>query len=167
MKHVLGITLAFLGVILVISPLEWSLNPLGVIGNLLSLGSAMCWAFYSVLSKKILSDYGAAKITVFSLIYGTIYLFPATFILEKPVLPISVRVWFPLLVLSLFCSGLAYLFWCKALENVSATKAGSFLFFVPIVSVLIAYFVLSEFLNIPFAIGALFVTVGVLITAHG
>jgi drug/metabolite transporter (DMT)-like permease len=43
----------------------------------------------------------------------------------------------------LFCSGLAYLLWYKALEDVSATKAGVFLFLLPVVSVSIAHFVLA------------------------
>jgi len=167
LRRVFGIALAFFGVILVIRPLNWSLNPLGVTGDLLSLGAAISWALYSVLGRKILSNYGAEKITVFSLIYGTLFLFPVAFALEKPVLIISVWLWFLLLILSLFCSGLAYLFWYKALENVSATKAGVFLFFLPIVSVLMAHFVLLESLDVLFAVGALFVMVGVIVTERG
>lgn len=167
LKRVFGITLAFLGVILVIRPLEWSLNPTGVIGDLLSLGAALSWAFYSVLGRKTLSDHSAVKTTVFSFIYGTLFLFLTAFALEKPTLPISVWLWFLLLILSLFCSGLAYLFWYKALEDVSATKAGVFLFFLPIVSVSVAHFVLSEALDIFFALGALLVMAGVIITERG
>ena len=167
LKRVLGVTLAFFGVILVIRPLEWSLNPSGVTGDLLSLGAAICWASYSVLGRKTLSDHGAEKITVSSLIYGTLFLFPVAFALEKPVLPASVWLWFLLLILSLLCSGLAYLFWYKVLESASATEAGVFLFFLPVVSVSIAHFALSESLSAPFVAGALLVIVGVVITERG
>jgi drug/metabolite transporter (DMT)-like permease len=92
-----------------------------------------------------------------------VFLFPVAFALEKPVLPTSVWLWFLLLILSLLCSGLAYLLWYKALESVSATKAGVFLFFLPVVSVLMAHFVLSEPLDIPFAAGALLDRVGVIV----
>jgi drug/metabolite transporter (DMT)-like permease len=167
LKRVFGITLAFLGVVFIVKPLEWSLNPMRVTGDLLSLGAALSWAFYSVLGRKILPNYGANRVTMFSLIFGTLFLLPSTFVLEKPVLPISAWIWFLLLVLSLFCSGLAYLFWSKALEDASATEAGVFLFFLPIVSVSVAHFVLLEALDIFFAIGALLVMIGVVITERG
>lgn len=164
LKRGLGIALAFLGVILIIRPLEWSLHPLVVIGDLLSLGASLCWAFYSVLGRKALSNYAADKVTLFSLIFGTLFLLPGAFVLERPFVPTSVWIWTLLLVLSLFCSGLAYLFWSKALEDVSATEAGVFLFFLPVVSVSVAYFVLLEPLDILFAMGAFFVMIGVILT---
>ena len=167
MRRVFGITLAFLGVILVIRPLEWSLNPMGITGDLLSLGAGLSWAFYSVLSRKALSNYGADKVTTFSMIFGTLFLLPSALALEKPVLPTTAWIWFLLLFLSLLSSGLAYLFWSKALEDVSATKAGVFLFFLPMVSVSVAHFVLLEPLDILFAAGAVFVMIGVAITERG
>lgn len=167
LKRAFGIILAFLGVILIVRPLEWSLNPMGILGDLLSLGSALCWAFYSVLSRRILLSVSANKVTMFSLIFGTLFLLPSAFVLEKPVLPTSAWIWFLLLILSLFCSGLAYLFWSEALEDVSATEAGVFLFFLPIVSVSVSHLVLSESLDIFFGIGAFLVMVGVAITERG
>ncbi len=164
LKRVSGIVFAFLGVVLIIRPVEWSLNPMRIIGDLLSLGSALSWAFYSVVGRNVLSKYGADRVTMFSLIFGTLFLFPSAFLLEQPVLPRSPWVWFLLLILSLFCSGLAYLFWGKALEDVSATKAGVFLFFLPVVSVSVANLVLAESLDAFLALGALLVIIGVVIT---
>lgn len=163
-KRVIGIALAFLGVVLVIRLFEWSLNPGGIVGDLLSLGAGLSWSLYSVLSRKVLSSYDADKVTLFSLIFGTLFLLPSAFALEEPVLPVSAWIWFLLLILSLFCSGLAYLFWSKALEEVSATEAGVFLFFLPVVSVSVAHFVLFEALDVLFAVGAIFVMIGVVIT---
>lgn len=164
LKRVSGIAFAFLGVALIIRPVEWSLSPMRIIGDLLSLGSALSWAFYSVIGRDVLSRYGADRVTTFSLIFGTLFLFPGAFLLERPVLPRSSWVWFLLLILSLFCSGLAYLFWSKALEDVSATKAGVFLFFLPVVSVSVANLVLAESLDAFLALGALLVIIGVVIT---
>jgi drug/metabolite transporter (DMT)-like permease len=163
-KRVFGVAFAFSGVVLIIRPVEWSLDPIRIVGDLLSLGSAISWAFYSVAGRDVLSNYGANRVTMFSLIFGTLFLFPSTFLLEQPVLPRSLRSWFLLLVLSLFCSGLAYLFWSKALEDVSATKAGVFLFFLPVISVFVAHLVLSESLDVFLAIGALLVILGVVLT---
>jgi drug/metabolite transporter (DMT)-like permease len=163
-KRVFGITLAFLGIVLIIGPSRLTFDPLGVIGDLLSLGAGLSWAFYSVFGKKILSNYGAQRVTMFSMIFGTMFLFPILLVSEKLVLPTSIWLWSLLLVLSLLCSGMAYLFWYKALEEVSPTKVGVFLFFLPVVSLSVAHLILLESLGVSFAIGALFVMLGVIIT---
>jgi len=163
-KRVFGMTIAFLGIILIVRPTRLTFDPMGVIGDLLSLGAGLSWAFYSVFGKKILANYGAQRVTMFSMILGTLFLFPILLVSEKPALPTSIWIWFLLLILSLLCSGMAYLFWYKALEDVSPTRVGVFLFFLPVVSVSVAHLVLLESLDVSFAIGALFVMLGVIIT---
>jgi drug/metabolite transporter (DMT)-like permease len=167
LRRALGVTLAFLGVVVIIKPVEWSLNPLGVIGDLLSLGAALCWALYSVIGRKSLANFGSSKVTLFSTALGTLFLLPGVLVLETPSLPTSAWLWLLLLVLSLLCSGLAYLFWIKALEDASTTEAGVFLFFLPVVSVSGAHLALLEPLNLLFALGALFIMVGVILTELG
>jgi len=161
-KRVFGIILAFFGIMLIIGPLRLTFNPAGVIGDLLSLGAGLCWAFYSVFGKKTLANYGAQRVTMFSMIFGTLFLFPIMLFSEKPALPTSIWLWFLLIILSLLCSGMAYLFWYKALEDVSPTKVGVFLFFLPIVSVSVARLLLLESLDVSFAIGASLVMLGVI-----
>lgn len=101
---------------------------------------------------------------MFSMIFGTLFLFPFLIVLEKQALPTSVWLWSLLFILSLFCSGVAYLLWYKALEVTPATKAGVFLFIIPVISVSIAQLVLLEHLDSLLAIGALLVMLGVVIT---
>jgi len=163
-KRVFGIVLAFSGVILIIGPLRLAFNPVEAIGDLLSLGAGLSWALYTVFGKKILSKYGAQRITMFSMIFGTLFLFPILLISEEPALPTSIWLWFLLLILSFLCSGMAYFLWYKALEKVSATKAGVSLFFIPVVSVLFARSVLQESVDTSFVAGAFLVMLGVIIT---
>lgn len=163
-KRVSGMILAFLGIILVIGPLRLAFDPLGTVGDLLSLGAALSWAVYSVFGKGILSKYGAQRVTMFSMIFGTLFLLPILLVSEKPALPTSIWLWFLLLILSLLCSGVAYFFWYDALEDVSPTEAGVFLFLLPIISVSFAHIVLSESLDASFVMGALLVILGVIIT---
>lgn len=164
LKRVSGIVLAFIGVILIIGPLRLKFDPMGIIGDLLSLGAGLSWAFYTVLGKKFLPSYGAQRVTAFSIIFGTLFLLPILLLTEKPIVPTSLWLWFLLLILSLLCSGLAYFFWYKALEEVSATKVAIFLFFLPVVSVSVASLLLSETLDISLVAGAFFVMLGVVVT---
>jgi drug/metabolite transporter (DMT)-like permease len=163
-KRVFGIILAFSGIILIMKPSRLTFNPMGVVGDLLCLGASFSWALYSVVGKKVVAKYGAQRVTMFSMIFGTLFLFPITLVFEKPALPTTLWLWFLLLILSLLCSGVAYLFWFKALEDISPTKAGIFLFFLPIISVSVAYLLLHETLDIYFTAGTLFVILGVAVT---
>ena len=164
LRLILGVALAFFGIIFVIKPLEWSLHPMKVFGDFLCLGSALSWAFYSVLGRKVLSKYGANKMTTYLMVFGTLFLLPGSFLFEKPVLLISVFALFMMLYLGVLCSGLAFLLWSRALQDVPATKAGVFLFFIPVVSVAIAQIVLLEPLDLFFVIGTFLVMVGVAVT---
>lgn len=166
-KGAFGIALAFCGIILIVGPFRLAFSPIGAIGDLLSLGAGLSWAFYSVLGKKILSKHGAHRITMSSMIFGTLFLFPILLISEQPTLPSSTFLWLLLLVLSLLSSGMGYLLWYKALEDVSATTAGVSLFFLPIVSVLFARLVLRESIDTPFVMGAFLVILGVITTERG
>jgi len=165
-KRALGIALAFLGVLIIIRPFEWSLNPLNVIGSLLSLSTALCWASYSVLNRKILLRQNVNQVTTSSLIFGTLFLLPVALAFEKPMIPTSAWTWFLLLFLSLLCTGLGYLLYSKALEEVTATEVGIFQFFIPVVSVLIAHIVLLESMDAFLIIGALLILVGILFTEY-
>lgn len=163
-KRVVGIVLAFSGIFLVIGPFRIIFHPAGLTGDLLSLGAALCWAFYSVLGKKMLSQYTAQEITTFSLVFGTLFLLPLLLLSEALSLPASLFSWVLLLLLSFLCSGVAYFLWYKALEDISATTAGVSLFFLPVVSILFARLVLLEPIDIFFVTGSVFVMLGVLLT---
>lgn len=162
--QVLGISLAFIGVVLVIRPLYWPFNPSGIFGDLLTMGSAGSWALYSVYSRKLMARYGAEQVTWLALLFGTVYLLPLTFLLETPKIPLSPWTWILLLVLSFLCSGFAYLAWGRALEELSPTRAGVFLYFLPVVSVSLASIVLDEVIDSLFLLGAAFILGGVYLT---
>ncbi|MCW4040296.1 MAG: DMT family transporter [Candidatus Bathyarchaeota archaeon] len=162
--QVLSILLAFFGVILVIRPLHWALNPVGVFGDILTVGSAASWALYSVYSRPMVAHYSVEQVTWITILFGTVYLFPITFLVETPQIPSSLWIWTLLLVLSFLCSGLAYFFWSKALKELSPTRAGVFLYFLPVISVSLASVVLGEVVDSLFLVGASFVITGVYLT---
>jgi drug/metabolite transporter (DMT)-like permease len=110
------------------------------------------------------AQYGAEQVTWLSILFGTVYLTPITFLLERPHIPSSLWIWMLLLILSIFCSGLAYFFWGKVLEEISPTRAGVFLYFLPVVSVSLAATVLGEAVDPLFLAGAGFVLAGVYLT---
>lgn len=169
-RQKIGILAAFVGIFMVIlkgGSLRLSTDPYGLVGDLLSFGSALSWAFYSVYGKGILPNFRASEVTAFSLLFGTIFLSPLAFVFEKPVLPTTWIAWTMLLILGFLSSGLAYYFWYKALESTSASNAGAFLFVIPVVTVLVASLTLGEALDALFAAGAALTILGVALTERG
>lgn len=163
----IGVILGFTGTLFIImreGPIGLSSNPTGFLGDLLSLGAALSWALYSTLGKRLLSARNPQEMTSISLAYGTLFLAPLVVILEKPILPSSAWLWFLLFILSFLCSGVGYLFWYNALEEVEVSKAGVFLFFIPVVSVATARLILMEPLDLSFGLGTVLVLLGVLMT---
>ncbi|OGO18925.1 MAG: hypothetical protein A2Z14_05215 [Chloroflexi bacterium RBG_16_48_8] len=60
-----------------------------------------------------------------------------------------------ILFLGIACSGLAYIFWYQALSVIDATQAGVFLYFEPIVTVLLAWPILGEKMSLGGIIGGM------------
>jgi drug/metabolite transporter (DMT)-like permease len=167
LMQMVGVAVALLGIVFIVEPSRLSFGFESAIGDLLSLGAAVSWAVCSILGKKVLSKYGALKVTFFSNLFGTAFLLPPLFIAEELVLPSSAWLWLLLIILGFFCSGLAYFFWYRVLEDVPVTQAGVSLFFIPVVSVTIAFLVLSEPVGFDFMVGAFLVIVGVVLTERG
>jgi drug/metabolite transporter (DMT)-like permease len=69
--------------------------------------------------------------------------------------------WVAILFLGIFCSGLAYIFWYDALKDLPVAQTGAFLYFEPIVTVIVASIVLAEPLLLASAIGGITILVGV------
>lgn len=171
LRQILGIVLAFFGMAVVIAPqgpLRLSSDPLGLIGDLLSVGAAVSWALYTVLGKSALSKYDAITVTTFSMIFGITLLFPITVVLEGiPTFTPSLRTWIPLSFLSFLAIGIGYPFWFKALEDSPASQVGAFLFLIPLVSVLTAGLVLSEPFSPILGLGAVMVLLGTGLVEYG
>ncbi len=161
---VAGIIMAFLGVFIIVVRNGLSLSLSSTLGNLLCLGSVFSWTAYSVYGKHKLKETSANEITAYSSLFGTILLAPPALILEGLKLPTSTVPWVSLLALGFLCSCIAYLFWYKALEDLPASEAGSYLFLIPVIASTLAYFILGERLDPTFFFGALLVIVGLIMT---
>lgn len=161
-----GIALAFFGVVVIVLRNGISLNHSSMFGNLLCLGSVFSWTGYSIYGKRKLKVSNANEITAYSSLFGTLLLAPLALLSEEFTLPTSLIPWISLLTLGFFCSGVAYLFWYKALEDMPASQAGSYLFLIPVIATSLAYFVLGERLDPLFIFGAALVVIGVIMTTR-
>ena len=156
-----GILLATAGVVVVVG--KGNITGLlggtvGTAGDILILISAPNWALFSVLSRRVLRTHPPAMAMFMVMLAGWIFATPAMLGADIPgiVSRLGPEGWAAVLFLGVFCSGIAYVFWYDALQQLPAARAGSLLYFEPLVAALVAAWILGEpLLAVTFGGGAL------------
>ena len=145
----LGLVLATIGLVGVATKGDWSMlswKGFGNWGDLLMLISAANWAVFSALSKPGLKKYPPTQMMFLVMAWG--WLFSSILLFSThswhPIQNVSWQGWGSLIFLGVFCSGLAYLYWYDGLQSVPVVQVGTFLYFEPIVTVIVAALLLGE-----------------------
>lgn len=168
LKRILGILIAFIGVSMLLLEGEGGVNALSsqLLGGSLMIGAAVCWAVYSVLTKKILSSYSNVTTMAVTFGLGTLYLIP--FVLIEDPFKVAARAsamgWLSVLYLATLSSALAYFLWNEAIAKLEVTKVGAFLYAIPIPTMILGYFFLSEEITLALVAGVLLVIFGIYLT---
>jgi len=164
--QVAGILLAAFGVVLVVT--EGDLGVLtkgkfGTPGDFLVLISALNWAVFSTLSRPGLQKHPATRMMFFVMSFGwlfsSILFFSSSGLSQIPFIPWDG--WIALIFLGVFCSGIAYIFWYDALKILPVAQTGAFLYFEPIVTVIVASIVIREAILLASVTGGITILIGV------
>lgn len=158
-----GIMLGFLGVALIMGGAPF--QGISMKGNLMIILSAICWAVYSVVGKKLLEKYDALTITTYVFIIGTLMFIP--FMKEGIPAGISLTGWAVILYLALLCSVFAYIAWYDALADAEASKVAIFLNLIPLFAMLLSYIILKEKMGMSLLAGAFLIITGIYLTQKG
>jgi drug/metabolite transporter (DMT)-like permease len=145
---VAGLALATVGCILVITKGGYDFFRQGdrLAGNILILLTALSWALYSVFGKQLLAKYSAGTLITYTTVLGTIGIFPFTIgeLRQAASLDLSWQGWLNVLYLGGLASVYGYLAWYRALERLPSVTVGSYLYFRPLLTAVIAALVLQE-----------------------
>lgn len=155
------IALVGAGFVIFNSSLDVSVNPLG---DLLAFGGAMSWAVYSLVLRKLNAFYSVMFITRKTFFYGMLTALP--FLAAEPYhTPLSAllqwNVILNFLFLGVFCSMLAFIIWAWVNKGLGAVKAGNYLYFQPVVTMVASALILSERVTIIGYIGCALILFGV------
>lgn len=136
----------------------------GILGDALSLMAALCWSIYALVLRKLNPYYSAITITRKTFFYGLLTALP--FMLLEPsgvnaAVLTETKVWVNLLILSLFSSSLAFVIWAWVIGKIGAVKAGNYLYFQPMVTLIFSAIVLNEMVGIWGIIGCIVTIIGV------
>lgn len=166
-KTWVGIFMAFVGIALVTlgSPASEG-NPLAknpTVGNALTLLAALCWAGYTVLSKRLLEKYSALRVSAVGLLLGVPGLWPLA-IQDMRALDwraLSPGLWGSILYAGGISIALAYIFWSYGVQKLGAARTAVFNNLVPVVTFALASLVLHEPITWVQMLGGAIVLMGV------
>ncbi|MFD5264560.1 DMT family transporter [Bacillus wiedmannii] len=167
LNYWIGIVLGAIGVLLITIPSSNVDQEVSLIGDILILLSTFLFAFYTVLLKRPKQEqYLSNKVfTTLTLIIGAVILLPFAmaeiFYYGFP----KIETWktgFSVIYLVIGATILAYWFWNRALETVSASVSGLYLNALPLISIAASIVLLNESLTWRIGIGGSLVLFGVI-----
>lgn len=158
-----GIAIAFGGVVLILTEhgLKREMDVMG--GDLLILVAVFAWALYTVLSKPLLARYDAMAVTSGVIVSGTIMTLPAFFIpgAVPPLSSIPLPIWGAILYLAIVTSAIAYPLYMYALRHLDTAKVAVAQNTQPIITSFLSWLVFREKFTGVFFLGAALILAGV------
>jgi drug/metabolite transporter (DMT)-like permease len=148
-RKVLGILLGFFGIFLIISKGNFSLSLFRIAstyGDFLVFTSAIAWTTYTIGGKGLISRFPSLATVTVIMISGCLTVLPLSLLKGEwgNLLHLSSTAWAGIFFLGIFCSGLGYLFWYSALENMDSGVVGMYLYLEPFVTLIGATLLLGE-----------------------
>jgi drug/metabolite transporter (DMT)-like permease len=134
-----------------------------LIGGLILLSTPFLWTCYTLLGKKVMDKYNAYFVVAYTTILGGIMLLPLSLFENSLHLIMSLTTtgWLAILYLSFACSLFGYFVWFHVLRRVGPAITSSFLFAEPLITALLATFLVGELVTWMLAVGGLLIFLGV------
>ncbi len=166
---VLGIVFSFAGIILMLINPDLSIiaSPEGVLLLFFAVFSAVV---YSVVIRKIPHEYSPVTIITYQNLIGAVYFLPLFLVFDFQhfitIIPTRELI-IAMLLLAVFGSTLAYVFFIIAIKGIGVIKANIFANLIPVFTGITAFFVLNERFTAIKITGMFLVMVGVFISQSG
>lgn len=178
--NIISLILEIVGIIIIINPLSIKLSPIGLT---LTLFAALTFALYGVLGKKITGKFGGEVVTCFSFIFGScemLILILIGHITSVSSLLTSINLdnfanvplftgynmsnILSVIYVYVFVTGLGYASYFKSMEETSANTTSLVFFFKPVLSPILAFIFINEFIPINMIVGIIFIVIGSIFT---
>ena len=132
------------------------------IGDILCLICSLLFSFHIIITEKLVKTNNPITLGVLQFGGVAILSFLVQYPIEKFSLPKNENFWISLLILSVFCTALAYIIQTVSQKKLSSTLIGFILSLEPIFSGIFGYFFLNEYLNFQQYIGAFLLLISVI-----
>ena len=116
------------------------------IGDLCMTIAVLCWAVYTIASKKISLKFPPLVITTYSFLFCSLFLLPFV-LMEKPWVFLnktSIIGWSSILYMAIFPSVIGFLIQQISIKKIGPRRTSMFMFLIPVFSILLSVLILKE-----------------------
>ena len=132
------------------------------IGDILCLICSLLFSFHVLITERFVKNNNPITLGVLQFGGVAILSFLVQYPIEKFTLPKDEKFWISLLILSVFCTALAYIIQTVSQKKLSSTLVGFILSLEPIFSGIFGYFILNEYLSFQQYVGAFLLLISVI-----
>lgn len=165
-NFIIGFVISIIGIsMLSFQSLNIIIKPFG---DFLALLSSIGWGAYAILVVKILDNkYDLLLCTRKIIFYGILFMIPLFYFLDfNPNLYYltNIEILLNMLFVSAFASGFCFIMWNRATFIIGAIKTNIYVYFTPIITILVSLLVLDEKMSLVASIGTVLTMLGILIS---
>ena len=132
------------------------------IGDILCLICSLLFSFHIIITERLVKNNNPITLGVLQFGGVAVLSFLVQYPIEKFTLPKNEKFWISLMILSVFCTALAYIIQTVSQKKLSSTLIGLILSLEPIFSGIFGYFILNEYLSLQQYIGAFLLLISVI-----
>ncbi len=153
-RAILGLVLAFVGLVVVVDP-SGSLDRDRLAGAALFVAGAICWGIYSHIGKPATARFGAVTATFYATAAGTLMLIPFSLAERgwRGLGDAGLDAWLPIAYLGIFGTVVAFVLLYEGVRRIGSSPALSFALLVPVFGVLSSVAILGEELRLSTIVG--------------
>lgn len=163
-KTLISLIISIIGVVIIFNPskiIQGSEGGTDLIGIGLSLGAAIAWALFAVVSKMKIAKYGGYIFNCFVFYFGSIMLLAILIATGRPIFSgINFQSVLVLLYMGIFIKAFGYIFYLGAIKLTSAVTASMVFLIKPALATILAVIILGEDIVPTMIIGIGFIIVG-------
>jgi len=164
-RNLIGILLSFLGVGIVVfdDSLNFITSPLGIALEFLAVFSAIG---YTVVLKKLSTNYNATTIITYQNLIGIFLFLPFFLIFESKTLittAFNLPAFIAIVKLAIFASCIAFILYAYSVKNLGINGANIFINIIPVLTAIFAWYILDEPLSLRKMVGITVVIAGLFI----
>ncbi len=163
---IMGILVSFVGILLIVFRDGWevSISFKGLAFLMVAVASAV---FYTMMLKNLSGDYHPITLISLQNVIGAVYFIPLVILLDHASFlhtPVTAATLSPLIKLAVFGSSLAFIFYTFGVRELGAAKANIYTNLIPVITAILAAWILKETLTPQLLAGIVVVIGGVLLS---
>lgn len=136
-----------------------------LIGEMYIVIAAVAWGFANIYYRKHLDDVPIIQVSAYQMMFGTLGLFIAAYLIEGTLkINWTYEAVYYLLFTGIFASAVAFSLWYYVLKRINTITATVSMMMVPVVGIILSYFMIGEVITMNILIGGLFILFGLYIT---